>query len=382
MTAYRYLSTDVVTGRLLADELPLHVQGFARQLGQATDLTGYMDLNKNNAIHLSSGALEPQRTMLWALEDGWPVWVGVLWDAAATSVLGNQLPIKASTLESLLARRQIRDPLMFANADYADVWRALLAYATDPAAKGPGAPVAGLSAQQGAVGTALTTSYAPGDLKDIATALADLETAGDFEATFDPVLDGSGQLAILARIAPQLGQPYQQIGGVQLVFPGNLADYGWPRMGSQGSNSVIATAPANLSAAGTWTSSIGNGHGVDAARIAAGYPLLESAAQYSGAAVTSQAQIDAYADGHLGMLAGSPTIPPAVIDMSSPSSPRVKQLGLGDAAALLARSSLHPARADGSPGLAQIVRIIGWSVAPPDQGQDGKVTLTLGGVAG
>ncbi len=382
MTEYRYLSTDVVTGRLLADELPLHVQSFARQLGQATDLTGYMDLTGNNAIYLAAGALEPQRVMLWVLEDGWPVWVGVLWDEPVTSVLGNQLQIKASTLESLLAKRQIRDPLSFVNMDYGDVWRALLGYATDPVAKGPGAPVAGLSAQSTSIGTSITIGYAPGDLKDIATAQADLEIAGGFEATFDPVLDGSGQLAILARIAPQLGQPYQQIGGVQLTFPGNLADYGWPRMGSQGSNSVVATAPANLSAAGTWISSAANGHGVDAARIAAGYPLLETAVQYSGAAITSQAQIDGYADGYLGLVAGSPTIPQVTVDMSSPSAPRIKQLGLGDQAALLATSLLHPARADGSPGLQQVVRIIGWQVTPPDNGQDGKITLTLGGMAG
>lgn len=380
MTAYRYIATDVVTGRVLADELPLHVQSFARQLGQSTDLSGYLDLSKDNAAYLAAGALEPQRTMLWVLEDGWPVWVGVLWDEAATTMLTNQLPVKASTLESLLARRQIRDALMYTNEDYGDVWRSLLAYATDHAAKGPQAQIAGLAAQPTGIGTAVTTSYSPGDLKDIATALADLETAGDFEATFDPILDGSGNLAILARIAPQLGQPYQQLGGVQLTHPGNLADYGWPRMGSQGSNSVIATAPANLSGAGTWTSNAANGHGVDAVRLAAGYPLLEIAVQYSGAAITAQAQIDGYADGHLGLVAGSPTVPPAVIDMSAPSAPKVKQLGLGDQAALLATSPLHPARADGSWGLQQIVRIIGWQVAPPDQGQNGKITLTLGGV--
>lgn len=376
MTEYRYVSTDVVTGRLLADELPLHVQGFARQIGQETPLAGYMDLTAATARLLP--ALETRRTLLWVLEDGYPVWVGVLWDEPTASILPKQYQIQAKTLESLFARRRIRDNLSYRNLDYCDVWRALLRYATDPVLKGPQAAVAGLSPQDTQIGATLTTSYAAGDLKDVAGALSDLETAGDFEATFEPVLDGSGGLAIVARVGASLGQPYQNT-GLRLQYPGNLVDYGWPRMGSQGANFVIATAPT--SGAGTWTSGYGAGHGVDEADLAAGYPLLESAVQYNGAAIMSQAQIDAYADGHLGVTGHSPCVPPIVIDASAPSAPAIKALGLGDQAALAATSERHPARADGSPGLQALVRIIGWQVTPPDQGQDGKITLTVGDVA-
>lgn len=376
MTEYRYASTDLVTGRLLADELPLHVQSFARQIGQEMPLTGYMDLTPGNAKLL--GALETRRTLLWVLEDGYPVWVGVLWDEPTQSILPQQYQIGAKTLESLFARRRIRDNLAYTGADYCDVWRGLLRYATDPVLKGPQAVVAGLSAQDTQVGSLITTSYAAGDLKDVATALSDLETAGGFEATFEPVLDTSGNLAIVARLAASLGQPYENT-GLRLQLPGNLVDYGWPRMGSQGANFVVATAPT--SGTGTWTSAYGAGHGVDSADLAAGYPLLESAVQYNGAAITSQAQIDAYADGYLGITGHSPCVPPIVIDASSPSAPAVKALGLGDQAALAAISSRHPARSDGSPGLQAMVRIIGWQVTPPDQSQNGKITLTVGDVA-
>lgn len=380
MTEYRYVSTDVVTGRLLADEIPLHVQSASRQLGQVGALSGYVELTGAGGRLVAAGALEPRRTLLWMLEDGYPVWHGVLWDQPMTTMAGSQMQVAAQGLESLMARRMIRDVLTFTGLDYADVWRGLLEYATNPAVKGPGAPVAGLSAQPTGTNVSVSTSYAPGDMKNVGAAMADLETAGDFETTFEPVLDGSGGLATLARLAPRLGQPYQNT-GVQLTYPGNLADYGWPRMGSQGANTVIATAPANTSAGGTWTSNTAGGRGVDSADLLAGYPLLEAPVQYSGAAISAQAQIDAYADGHLSMVRRSPTIPGAVVDMSAASAPLVKALGLGDQAALLVRSPRHPARADGSPGLQQIVRIIGWQVTPPDQGQDGKITLTLGDVA-
>jgi hypothetical protein len=378
VTSYRYITTDLVTGRLLADELPLHVQGFARQIGQEMPFTGYMDLTRSNAKYLP--ALETRRTLLWVLEDGYPVWHGVIWDEPTQSILDGKYQIQAKTLESLFARRRIRDPLTFTNLDYCDVWRALLDYATNTALKGPQAALAGLSAQDTQIGSLVTTSYAAGDLKDVTTAQTDLATAGDFETTFEPVLDGSGNLATLARIALTLGQPVQNT-GLQLVFPGNLVDYGWPRMGSQGANTVIATAPTSSASGSVWTSAVANGEGVDEADLAAGYPLLETAVQYNGAAITSQAQIDAYANGYLGITGKSPTVPPIVIDISSPSAPKIKQLGLGDQGRLAATSPRHPARADGSPGLQAVVRIIGWNVVPPDDGQDGKITLTVGDVA-
>lgn len=378
MTTYRYVSTDLVTGRLLADELPLHVQSFARQIGQEMPLTGYMDLTAANTKYLA--ALETRRTVLWVLEDGYPVWHGVIWDEPTQSILDGKYQIAAKTLESLFARRRIRDPLTYTNLDYADVWRALLAYAIDTALKGPQAAVAGLSMQDTQVGSLVTTSYAAGDLKDVTTAQTDLATAGDFETTFEPVLDGSGNLATLARLAVTLGQPVQNT-GLQLVFPGNLVDYGWPRMGSQGANTVIATAPTSSASGSVWTSAVGDGAGVDEADLAAGYPLLETSVQYNGAAITTQAQIDAYANGYLGITGKSPTVPPIVIDTSSPSAPKIKQLGLGDQGRLSAVSLRHPARPDGSPGLQALVRIIGWQVVPPDNGQDGKITLTVGDVS-
>lgn len=380
MARYSYAATDLVTGRLLADELPLHVASFGRQLGLPTDLTGYLDLTAATAKYVAAGALEPRRTVLWVREDGYPVWNGILWDTPTATMLDNRLPLAAKTLESLFARRLIRDPLTYTGVDYAEVWRRLVLYATDPVLKGPAAAVAGLSLQGTLLGAVVTTSYAPGDLKQVGSAQTDLETAGDFEATFEPVLDSGGNLATIGRLGRRLGQPYPG-SGLQLTFPGNLGDYGWPRMGSQCANTVIATAPANLATAGTWTSNAAGGHGVDESDLAAGYPLLEGTAQYSGAAITAQTQIDAYADGYLGITGKSPTVPVAVLDTSAPSAPKVKAIGLGDYAGLIATSPLHPARADGSPGLQQVVRIIGWSVVPPDQGQDGKITLTLGDVA-
>lgn len=169
-----------------------------------------------------------------------------------------------------------------------------------------------------------------------------------------------------------MGRPYSAT-SLQLVFPGNLTDYAWPRTGSASANSVLATASNQGSTA--WTSNTST-HGLDFADLAAGYPLLEDSISYTGSVITAQSQIDAIADAQQLMVAKSPTIPSAVI--AGGQVPTVQQIQLGDHATLCATSSLHPA-VGAAPGLVQDVRIIGWTVRPSGD-QPETTTLMLAGV--
>src|SRR5690348_3942516 len=100
MSTYRYFATDLLTGTLRADTLPLHVSSFSRNLGgvgQPGTLSAYLDLGalgtKAQAAYLA--ALEPRKTLLWVLQDGFPIWAGIVWDWPHTSAVANQLPINA-----------------------------------------------------------------------------------------------------------------------------------------------------------------------------------------------------------------------------------------------------------------------------------------------
>jgi hypothetical protein len=79
------------------------VQSFSRNLGgvgQPGQLTATLDLGALPKQSNLLAALEPRRTLLWALQDGWPVWAGVLWDWPHSSAKSNQLPIIADELGS------------------------------------------------------------------------------------------------------------------------------------------------------------------------------------------------------------------------------------------------------------------------------------------
>jgi hypothetical protein len=149
-------------------------------------------------------------------------------------------------------------------------------------------------------------------------------------------------------------------------------------MGSNAANWVIATATAN----GTGDPFVSaSPHGVDTADLAAGFPLEQVAISWPGAGVTSQAQINAYADEQLGVYTAGTMLPNLVL--GGGQNPPVREIGLGDAVYLAASSELDPEDPDdGSPGLQLAARIVGWSVQPPNEDQDEEITITAGQLTG
>jgi hypothetical protein len=376
MSAYRYVATNLQSGALLADTIPLHVTSLSRNLGgvgQPGALSAYLDLGTIGAGMQSAylGALEPRRSVLWVMQDNYPIWAGIVWDWPHTSAASNQLPINAVEIGSLFNRRQVRADQVYVGADLFAVARGLISYATGKS----GGNIASLALGSNLSGITVSPTFQAANLGKVLDLLNSFCAQYDFEYAFNPGLDSSGNPGITMQLGyPTITRPAAST-NLQFLYPGPVTDYGFPRVGSASVNSLIATASGGGTAA--WSSNPAT-HGLNAADLAAGYPLLEDSLSYTTAAISAQAQIDAVADGRVPMLSGTTTVP--TVTVAGGQLPTAGQIQLGDEAWLVATSTLHPANADGSPGLQTKVRIIGWTVNPPGNQQAETTQYALGGV--
>jgi len=398
-TPFKYVTTDLRTGKVLCDALPLTVQSFSRQLNQAGQLTGNLSLQQvTDPANLADpgyavnqkylAALEPRRSVLWVLQAGFPVWAGIVWDWPAMTLQGGQIPISAQTFESLFDHRLITADITYQQVDLFAAFIDLVKYgiskqspyitATNPAPPATPDIVAAAAVPQlilptgpaAVSGVSWSANYTYSDLQQISSVWQDMAASGNLEYSFDPGLDGNGNLAIFLRLGyTQLGRQLPD-SGIALTYPGNVTDYGYQRTGSQGGNTVWGTAPPN-GAPLTWISAYP--HGYDLTDLTDGYPLLETSVSWTGSWVTSQAQIDGFADGQLPILTNAMTIP--TVSVPGDRSPTLRDMVLGDQARFTATSAMHPPKPGGKPGLQTLLRITGWTCTPPDNGQTQSVQL-------
>src|ERR1035441_2323356 len=181
MSTYRYATTEIRSGVIKGDWLPLVPMNFARNINATGTFTGALNLTAGNTPAERANnilAVEPEKSVLWCFQDAVPVWGGIIGDWPHMSVLDNTLPLTCSTVESLFQKRLITDDLTFTNADIFDVFRGLAAYALG---KDPAAGVAGFTMGSNESGVTTTISYAGSDKKAVYDAWTDLVTAYAFE---------------------------------------------------------------------------------------------------------------------------------------------------------------------------------------------------------
>ncbi|WP_018502976.1 hypothetical protein [Parafrankia discariae] len=376
MAEYRYWATHVRTGAVLADWLPLDCNSFSRRLCASGDLTATLDLRASatqNRAYLD--ALEPRRTMLWVGQDGAPIWAGIVWDWPHSSILDYSLPIRASSIESLFGKREIRADLQFTSIDLFDIARGLVTRGTT----GTGKNIAGLVLPQTMSGATRSTTYVGAENRKILDVLQGLASSENFEFTFEPGFSDEHMSALFLRLGrPQLGLSAETT-PIVLQFPGNVVDYSFPRVGSDSVNSFRATATSSSTDGMqmSWVSDSARGR--DFVDIAAGFPVLEDSGQFPGGIVQYQSQVDTFADTMQRRRARTVTVP--TVTVPGPVYPRVQDIPLGSWAWLVASSPLHPEDPEtGQPGLATRVRIIGWTVTPPGEGREETTKLHLGEV--
>ena len=363
---YRYLSSDLLTGAVLGDWIPVTPQNFARQINGVAQFQGALNLTAGNAAEQVSwrNSIVNRARVMWVLVNGVPVWNGILWDWQPQSILDGTMPFVASTMDSIGGYRIIEDDLTFTGMDVFDVFRSLLNYALT---KDISTQVAGISYGDNEAGIPVTVSFAGSDQQLVSDAWSTLVSTYDFEYAFRPGFDANQNLVTYLDLgAPALGLPFPQ-SQLAYAMPGNLLDYQWTATGSSSANKVLASASGTdaLGNAVTWTSQYP--HGYDLADLAAGAPLLETAVPVTTISVTSQAQIDAYADGYLPSVTGTQLTP--TLWLGNSQGPPVSDIVLGSWAQLALTSVLHPAGPQGQPGYQGQARITGWQVYPPTDQQ-------------
>lgn len=389
MNTYRYVATDILTGTPMADNIPLVVSSVNRAISGVGQLTGYLPLRDGSPF---VRALVPDRTMLWMLCNGLPIWAGLFSDSDHSSIADHRLPVLAYTPEAILAGRQIRHALAFTDMDVNEIARGLVAYATGTTI-GANAQLAGLMLGTHLAGvtdsqtfgvsdtlTAGSNTYL-GDYTDnqqVSDALGTYADSADFEYTFEPRLNG-GQLQLNFRIGnPALGQ-YNRAPVYNLTYPGPVADYARPIRRSASANDIQGSASPN----GTGNLIVSQpGYGLDTADLAQGRILRQTAVTWPGNGPLTQAQLNQWTASQIARFTAGVMVPQ--IEMRPGAAPNLTQIGLGDALGFSATSDLDP-RLPGStqPGLQITARMVGWNLTPPGpDGQLEKLVYQLGALIG
>ena len=391
MSSYRYVATNVLTGALMADSLPLVVNSASMAINGVGKLQGYLPLQVGSGARAFVRALVPDQTYLWMLQDGYPIWSGLFADSNHTTIKDGRFPVTAYTPEAILQAREIRDALSYTNVDIFDVPRALVAYGFSPD-RGPNAGLAGLVLSQAKAGVTDTATFGVSNTVSLAgntylgkyasnqaveDALSTYADAVNFEYSFAPQLNGTSLQVALRLGYPALGR--YNAPAVTLLHPGPVIDYARPIMRSQSANDILGTASANNSG-DVYVS--GTGHGLDTNDLSQGNILRQTSVTWGGNGATSQAQIDQWTDSQIARFTAGTMVPSIVL--GGGTQPKLTQIGLGDALNFAATSPLDPADPDtGVPGLQVTARMTAWSLQPPGPGgQQEQLTLTLGALVG
>jgi hypothetical protein len=369
---YRYLTSNCLTGALMGDYLPLEPQSFSRTINASGTFTGSLNLipssPQQNAANLA--AITPRKAVLWVLQDGTPIWNGILWDWTPTTILQNQVPIQAATLESLLQKRLISTTLTYTSADVFDMARGIIQYAFS---KTPNGQVAGITYTTAQSGITDTVTFDGTQNQDCLAALGTLVSTYGIEFSFRPYLDAGGNLRTSVDLGyPALGQPYPA-SGLAYSFPGNLLDYQFTATGSSGANSLTGSAQS-ASASGSGVALTGSA--IDSTDIGNGYPLTEEAISPTGVTFSTDQQVSDYCAGVLPSKTATQIAP--VIVLGNGQYPFLRVTQLGSYASVAFTSAMHPAQGNGGPGFTAAGRIVSWTCNPPTQQQAEYTTIQMG----
>jgi hypothetical protein len=370
LSQYNYVSSNILTGEILASNLPVQAQNFGRTISMAGTFTGSLELGAQvptTTLLAWLGAVEPFKSVLWCLQDGQPIWNGPVTGWPHQSITSGDLPLSASTMEAMFQYRQISNTLTFTNRDVFDIVRGLIAYAVGK----PSGQIAGLILGDAMSGIVDSVTFDGSQLQKVYDALTFMVTEYPIEYSIRPALTPGGALVMYLDLGcPAIGRSLAD-SGLQMTFPGyQVLDYGFPRVAQTGpANVVVASASTD-----TTTLLSQSPAGVVTAELDAGYPLLEDSVSITGLSQISQAVVNATATSQAALESVTAMATP-IIKLGAQGYPKVSQMLLGDWTGFAATSPLHPAQVSGGgPGLMLEGRILSWSLYPPVDGQQTEAT--------
>jgi hypothetical protein len=359
---YTYLCTDLLTNTVLG-EIPATGVALDCQLNTPGNLTAAGNLN--NPLIANDDFIArtiPGRTAFWAIRDTSVVWGGIIW-TRQWETKGKVFSFTGQTFESYAARVFPRDWIGSQQKTYIEnqcpiiqaLWRGLQSV---PSANigvivPPDSSIMGTDVSRTLTvnGWDLSTSF-----DGVIQSIIQFEDGPDYTIAWG--LDTNNNPTKTLMVAPRLGNP-QSSTDLVIDFPGAIQDYFYTEDATSGSNRWYA---------------IGNGSGVqtavgvatDQSSLDAGWPLLVGTQSYSD--TIDQGSLAERASSDLAAQ-GMPLVVHQV-DLTGNKLPFFGTYNMGD----YLTANVTDARFES--GEQFNVRVIGWSIAPPDTGS-GVETITL-----
>jgi hypothetical protein len=373
LSVFRYVTTNLLSGEILSENLPLTVQSFGREINTSGTCTASLNLTGSAAQNAANiAAVMPRRSVLWIFQDDAVVWNGIIWDWNHQSIASGVLPLGCSTLESLMAHRVQNKTVTYAAEDIFDMFRDLMQ--TYALAKLPNGQIAGLTYSENESGVTDTLTFDGTQLQTFDDALGTLVSAYEIEYSFRPYQDAAGNLQTNVDLAyPYLGQTFPA-SGLVYNFPGNLTDYAFQATGSTSINSLFVTASNDNTTSGDDTTL--NGFWDDYVDLDVPNPILQGVLSLTTASWTSDTQVQAFAGGYIPQVTDTQLTP--VLTLSGDATPKIRNTPLGSQCQFNATSALHPAGPNGEPGFTGIGRVTAWTCTPGGEGQTEQAQVTLG----
>ena len=362
---FRYVTTNIYqsgsTANPVIAELPFTGVNFTQQLNSIGTFQGNVLLSGINSTNLNVyNGTTPGKTILWVIyndtesSNSYPVWSGVIWNREYDSE--NQiLSITAQEMLSLYQRRRISDTKTYTTQDPTYIAQNLMQY-TEAKSYGK----TGLTYSVPSSSFSTTKTYNNYEFKSVYQAVKDL-AQNFFDFAIIPYLSG-GDLVNQFTIGLPLGTPYSSSDPTSAVFqfPGNVISYRFPEDGISAANRLYGLGYGANSKKLTTTA-------VDSAKYTDGFPLLEDAVNYID--IGSQTLLNNVTLGHLNAV----SYPPTTVEIVIPTyvDPYYyTHYSIGDTVQVRITDDYFPS------GLSLILRIVGMSVNPGENGPD-RVTLTL-----
>lgn len=230
MPNYRYFTTDVLTGEIIAD-LPLYQVAPDRILSGAGNLTAKLKLGRGRIEDMNSkNATTPSRTALYMERDDTLIWGGIIWSRKYNSV-DKSFDITAQTWESCFDHVAIEEDVIYQNIDQQLTFAALVEQMQEH-------PISDFNIDYSQVpldGDVLRTTLFPGyEFHMYSEAINQLVTADNgFDYTIDVVPSGTPDMPLktIRTGYPKLGLNSEP---ASFDYPGNIASYTWNESGSSG----------------------------------------------------------------------------------------------------------------------------------------------------
>jgi hypothetical protein len=369
MPDYRFLLTDIMTGRVISDAIAYNLNSYGRQLSNSSDCSGTLDLSDESIRRLTDpiAATEPRRTALWIIRDLAVVWGGIIWTRRYRSG-DNNLELSSSTPESYFSRRRIRSTLDYRNpsVDQHEIIRRLVNHAQ--------------SIAYGNIGISVPASFpSSGQARDRTYFWHERATYFERMQQLSEVIDGPdftiapgwAQGADRPQWYLECGTPLGVTRNSVWEFPGDARNYSWPDDGGNSANfwSAIGDLPEN--AAEDAVPPIRDAQ--ISAEWQAGVPLLEDASQHQG--VIDVRTLAGYASANVKASAGNRHS----AEMTLRLLEGYEIPGLGDVIQIRItdpyRFPADPIR--GFPGLVARTRVTGWTVYTSEaEGETISLNLT------